>query len=346
MAITQATLREVARLRRQLSTLTDAQTVALTRAWVDAWDVLLPEFEIALTQLIAGAAGGKVPASVVARNVRLQSALRTARAYLEELTPRAAHIITQDLSSAVLDAAEGHVALMQTQMPPGSVGLTVNFNRVPTEALTAIVERTTQQIHSDFLPLTGFMEKRMKQALVRGIAVGDNPRTTAARILRDTERNFNGGLSRALNISRTETLDAHRAAGKATEKANRDVLAEWEWHANLDRRTCPSCLSKHGQRFPLEENGPEDHQQGRCARVPVTKTWRELGFDIDEPASVTPDSRQWFDTLTPETQREIMGPARLKLLQDGDITWADLSKKQSNSGWRDSYNVTPLKDLQ
>jgi hypothetical protein len=234
---------------------------------------------------------------------------------------------------------------MQTQMPPGATGLTVSFNRVPTEALAAIVARTTEQIHSNFKPLSSDTVRKMKAALVRGVAVGDNPRTTASRIMRDTEGAFNGGLTRALNISRTETLDAHRAGGKATEKANLDVLTEWEWSANLDRRTCPSCLSKHGQRFPLEEDGPQDHQQGRCARIPVTKTWRELGFNIDEPDPATKDARAWFDTLTPETQKDIMGPARLKLLQDGDISWADLSSKQKNAGWRDSFVVTPLKDL-
>jgi len=325
--------------------MTDAQTVALTTAWAEAWDVLLPEFELALADLLAGAKAGNIPRAVVARNIRLQAALRSAREHLDVLSSHSVGIVTQDVSWAVLDAAEGHHALMGTQMPPNSVGVSINFNRVPADAMVAMVERTTEKIHSDFKPLSADVEKKMKRALVRGIAVGEGPAKTASRLMRDTEGAFNGGLTRALNISRTEMLDAHRAGGKATEKANLDVLAEWEWHAKLDRRTCPSCLSKHGQRFPLEQFGPEDHQQGRCARVPITKTWEELGFNIKEPASVTPDSRQWFDTLTPETQREIMGPARLKLLQDGDISWADLSSKHSTAGWRDSYVVTPLKDL-
>lgn len=345
MAITEETLREAARLRQQLLVMTDAQTVALTQAWAEAWDVLLPEFEVALSQLLAGAKAGTIPRAVVARNIRLQAALRSAREHLEVLSAHSAGIVTQDVSWAVLDAAEGHHALMGTQMPPNTVGVAVNFNRVPHDALVAIVERTTEKIHSDFLPLSADVEKAMKRALIRGIAVGEGPAKTAARLLKETEGRFNGGLTRALNISRTETLDAHRAGGKATEHVNREVLTEWEWCASLDRRTCPSCLSKHGQHFPLEDDGPLDHQQGRCARIPVTKTWKELGFDIPEPRSATRDSREWFDSLTPATQREIMGPARLKLLQDGDISWADLSSKHSTAGWRDSFVVTPLKDL-
>ena len=345
MAVTQETLREVQRLRQQLLTMTDAQTVALTRAWTEAWDVLLPEFEVALADLLAAAKDGKVSQALVARNIRLQAALRASREYLDVLAPQAANIITQDLSWAVLDAAEGHVALVKTQLPPGTAGISVNFNRVPHDTLIAIVERTTQQIHAAHLPIPAAVEARMKQALVRGIAVGDNPRRTAARLMKETEAGFNWGLTRALNIARTETLDAHRAATKAGEKANREVLAEWEWHASLDRRTCPSCLAKHGQRFPLEDDGPQDHQQGRCARVSITKTWAELGFDIPEPKSVTRDSKEWFDSLTPATQREILGPTKLKLLQDGDIAWADLSAKRETPGWRDSYGTPAVKDL-
>jgi len=346
VAITNATLREVERLRRQLTRMTDAQTRALTAAWADAWDVLLPEFEIAFAQLIT--TPGAVPASVVARNIRLQAALTTARAHLDVLAQQVEGIATADLSQTVLDAVDSHAAVIASQLPAvpaGHAGVAVNFNRVPHEALVAIVERTTQQIHAATIPLPADVERIMKRALVRGIAVGAHPRKTAARMLKEAEGRFNGGLTRALNIARTETMDAHRAATQVSEKANREVLAEWEWSASLDRRTCPSCLAKHGQRFPLEEQGPEDHQQGRCARVSVTKTWKELGFDIPEPRSATRDSREWFDSLTPDTQREILGPTRLKLLQDGDIAWADLSSKRTTAGWRDSYGVTAVKDL-
>lgn len=346
MAVTNATLREVDRLRRQLTRMTDAQTVALTAAWADAWDVLLPEFELAFAELVT--TKGYISAAKVSRSIRLQGALRAVRTYLDVLAPQAAHTITTDLSQVVLDAVDSHAAIISSQLPPlpaGHTGATIAFNRVPEQALVAIVERTTQQIHASTIPLPADVERIMKKALVRGIAVGAHPSKTAAKLVKEAEGRFNGGLTRALNIAQTETLDAHRAATKASEKSNTDVLTEWEWSAKFDRRTCPSCLAQHGQRFPLEDDGPQDHQQGRCARISITKTWKELGFDIPEPPSATKDSRQWFDTLTPETQREILGPTRLKLLQDGDIAWADLSSKRETAGWRDSYGTTAVKDL-
>lgn len=345
MAVTAETLRIVDRLRRDLTRMADAQTLALTRAWVEAWDVLQPDFQAALAELMAGAVDGKISRAAVAKNIRLRDALKTARTMLDELARTTDGVIVNDVGEAVLDALDGHAALIGSQLPPNTAAAGVSFTRMSPDALAAIVERTTKQIHSSTRPLPADVERVMKRELIRGIAVGANPRATAQRMLQQTEGRFNGGLTRALTIARTETLDAHRAATKASEKANKTILEEWEWHAALNARTCPSCWSKHGTRHPLEEDGPLDHQNGRCARVTVTKSWADLGFDIEEPPSLTKDAKAVFNDLTPETQRDIMGAQRLELLQSGKVSWADLSSKRETDGWRDSYTVTAVKDL-
>jgi hypothetical protein len=121
------------------------------------------------------------------------------------------------------------------------------------------------------------------------------------------------------------------------------------WHAELNSsrgRTCPSCWAKHGTVHPLSEPGPIDHQQGRCSRTPKTKSWADLGFDIDEPDDLIPDARAIFDAL-PETERvAIMGRRRLDLLDSGEIAWEDLPQLRTTSDWRDSYGVRPVKDLE
>lgn len=345
MAVTADTLRVVADLRTKLERMTDAQTLALTRAWVDAWDVLAPQFQLALLELMAQAADGSVSRSVVAKNIRLRDALQATRQMLDTLATQTETVVTNDVSTAVLDAVDGHAALISSQLPADTATAGISFKRMSPDALAAIVERTTQQIHSSTLPLPADVEQATKKQLIRGIAVGDNPRRTAAKIIETTQRRFNGGLTRALTIARTETLDAHRAATQESEKANKDILAEWEWHAALNARTCPSCWAKHGTRYPLDQPGPEDHQNGRCARVSITKSWKDLGFDIEEPESIAPDAEEVFNSLTPETQRAIMGGTRLELLQSGDIKWADLSTVKHTDGWRDSHVVTPVKDL-
>ena len=128
---------------------------------------------------------------------------------------------------------------------------------------------------------------------------------------------------------------------------NFEVEGDHSYVANgIAVHNCPSCWSMHGSVHDVDEPGPLDHQQGRCAAIPAVKPWAELGFDIDEPASVVPDARALFDDLPLEQQTAIMGAEKLKLLQSGQIEWADLSTRRQTDGWRDSFVPTSLADLQ
>lgn len=345
MAITDETLLIAADTKRRLRTMSDQQILAITRAWVDAWDSLGPEFHEALLEVI-GDGKTRVPYSKVVKSKRLKDALRQARTTLDELAAQTQVVVTNDLASAVLDAADTHLAVSRSQLPPNTAGLAINFDAMSKTALDAIVLRSTEQIHSSSRPIPADVQRMMKRELVRAIAVGDNPRTTAARIVKRAEGQFNGGLARAGVIARTELLDAHRNGALTAAKQNKDLLAGWVWSASLDARTCPSCLSNHGSFHPVDEFGPIDHHQGRCARIDKTKSWADLGFTgMDEPKDTTPDAEAWFDNLTEDSQRQIMGPTKLKMLQDGDIQWADLTKRVETPGWRDSMTNTPVKDL-
>jgi len=208
---------------------------------------------------------------------------------------------------------------------------------VSADQITAIVERATEQITKLSYPLSDQATASMKRELVRGLVNGANPRQTAGLMVKRTEGIFNGGLSRALTIARTETLDAHRAAAQLSEKANTDILDCWIWSAAFSERTCPSCFGMNGQEFPLTVSGPADHPNGRCARVTKTKTWKELGFDIPEPQSIMPDANAYFSDLPKADQVKILGPGRHAAWKDGNFPMSDWATKRSNPGWRDSY---------
>lgn len=345
VAVTNETLLIAADTRRRLQRMTDEQVIALTRAWVDAWDDLSPLFNEALLDLLQGGPD-RLPRTVVARNRKLQSALRQARVTLNELTRGANEVIENSLADVVLDAVSSHEAVLRSQLPVAQAGVSFELDAPAPDALDAIVTRTTQQIHAASKPLAGWVVQAMRKELVRGIAVGDNPREVARKLIKATEGHFNGGLARATRIARTEMLDAHRNGSLAAAKNNTDLLTGWKWQCTLDRRTCPSCLSKHGTMHPVDEFGPIDHPNGRCARIDITKSWKELGFDIDEPADSFPDARQWFDGLTEDSQLAIMGPTRLQLLNDGQVQWEDLATLRHTDAWRDSYFQTPVRDLQ
>lgn len=349
MSINRETLRLLDGMRISMLQPVDAAAQDLIRAWGTAWNELAGEWDAALQDLVAASTPGHWPSRrQVTRATRAKRAMEITRAALQDLASTLPLTVTQALPAMTADAVYWSNRLTASQYPleaGGASQVITTFSRVDDAALDAIVRRTTEEITSKSLPLSAQAEQAMRSTLIRGIAVGDNPIETAKLMLNRVEDAFNGGRNRALVIARTEMLDAHRAAARAQDKANADVLTGWQWTATLDRRTCPSCWGMHGRVFEINDPGPFDHQQGRCVGVPVTKSWSDLGFDIEEPPSLMPDAQIVFDSLPREDQLAIMGPKRLTLLDDGSVTLSDLPMRRSTPGWRDSFAPRPVSDL-
>jgi hypothetical protein len=342
MAITPETVALVAQMRLAVDTLTDDQVRGMTKAWVAAWDTVAAEFVAALDELIQ-IGGDRWPSRAqIQRATRAQKALDVAGRALDTLASQASKDIADAARKAVAAAEAAQRGIVASQLPPRA---RVSFGRVPEDQLAAIVARTAERVHSLTRPLSADAVEAMRTELVRGMAMGDNPLDVARAMVARVEGAFNGGLTRAAVIARTELLDAHRAAAMASQLRNSGVLNGWVWLARLSKSTCVSCWARHGSIHPLDEPGPLDHQAGRCSRAPVTKSWKDLGFDIPEPASVIPDAQAAFNALPKADQLAVMGQARLDALRNGRVSWADLSRLKRNPGWRDSYVTVPVKDL-
>lgn len=342
MAVTSRTLLLQRQLADDLTRVTDNQARDLVRAWAEAWDEVQPDLTAALLEQLV--AGERVTRAQLLRSVRLGKALQAIKDQLETQAAAAGVRISTDLQAVVDAAGAAQAPIIDSQLPPLSDildGLDT-WTRVDARQITAIVTRSTQQITSLTKPIAPEAYAILRRELIRGIAAGSNPRQTAARIVRRAEGRFNGGLTRALVIARTETIDAHRAAAQLSQAQHAGVLTDWVWLSALDSRTCPSCWSKHGTRHPLSEAGPHDHQQGRCSRLPVTKTWAELGFDVPEPPSLLPDATERFEALSAAEQRAILGPGRYAAWQDGRFPMDDWSVRRTSDGWRDSWGVAPV----
>lgn len=351
MVVTTHTLDLVSGMRIEVGALIDAEDAELLRAWGRAWDEVAPEWEAALNDLAASSQKGEWPSRTkVLRATRARKALDMTEGVLRDLVTKMGGRIAKTVPTLTRDAADWQAKIIGSQMPPPpgastNAAVTATWDRVDPRALQSIVTRTTQQVTALSWPLPTVQTEVMKSVLIRGIAVGDNPKAAARTMLKRLGGQFEGGLARARVIARTEMMDAHHAASSEQRKANRDLLTGWAWQASLDVRTCPSCLAQHGSVHPLDEDGPLDHQQGRCTSLPITKTWKEMGFDIPEPPSVSRDAQAWFDSLPPEQQLSVLGKERLDLLHSGAIKWDDLSTRRENPDWRPSYVPTPLSDL-
>lgn len=306
----------------------------LTAAWVEAWRAASAELDATLVGMVTPGRAGEMPVNPR----RLTHALKIIEDELVSLAAQAGAEIASSAADVVRLGASGTSLMLTEHLPEGAT-----FHRADIGQLDAITETVTGQIVSTTRAIATDTLTVVRRRLVAGVTIGDSPRLVADQIMADTHGAFDGGLHRALVISRTEMLDAMRAGQRAAEYAAADVLRGWVWATHLDAKTCPACAAMHGTEWPTEEPGPLGHQQCRCARIPLTKSWADLGFKgIPDPGIELQDAGEWFDGLATDEQRNLLGPARFEAWRGGTYPMDRWAVRQTNPGWRDSFVTSPL----
>lgn len=338
MPVTASTIRHMRALVVDLEAVVDTGVRELTRAYIDAWDAVVAQLNDALLEL----ADEPITQTRIFRSSKIASALQVIADSLDSLAAQTAVVITDGAGQVTSIAVTAQAAIAGSQLPSAGFQLA----KVNPDVVGTIVNRTSQQITARTRPLAQAGQQAVRQALIRGAASTDNP----VKVARDMVRLARAGavdlpLWRAEAIARTELLDASRAATQAWGMANSSTLQGWEWLSSRSATTCAACFSMDGSMHELTETGPDGHVNCRCTRMVRTKTWRELGLDLDEPAGLARLSAEdHFRTLAPAQQLQVMGPARLKALDDG-APWSSLAVEKHNVDWRRSYQVRPVKDL-
>lgn len=186
--------------------------------------------------------------------------------------------------------------------------------------------------------------KILNNLLLTGIATGQNPLTVArqmAAAVPDMLRH------KANTIARTEMMRANRGANTKLFKANKDVVKGWKWFSSLDRRTCPVCWAMHGKTFPPGEI-MATHPNCRCTQIPITKTWKELGFDVPEiaqPISLTEDGEYFFKKLDVSDQIHVLGKSGHTLWSNGVAKLEDFVQDTYSPQWGFGRTTRSIKDM-
>lgn len=179
----------------------------------------------------------------------------------------------------------------------------------------------------------------VREAMVRGVTLGNNPRAIA----RDIKRILGSTLTRALTIARTEMLQAYRDATLDAYRRNRHVVMEWAWLATVDARTCPVCWAMHGTVHSLDER-LESHPACRCAMVPLTRPWAEIGTAGQATGWRPPLGTDLFARLPAGDQRRILGPGKYRAYRDGQIALPDLVAPTAHPVYGHGLRERSLKD--
>jgi hypothetical protein len=174
---------------------------------------------------------------------------------------------------------------------------------------------------------TGTLDRVIEQ-IISGVGQGFNPQKIA-RLIQDA---FGGGLTDALRNMRTVQLWSYRDSAKANYTAA--GITQWVWWAELDDVCCMSCVSQHGSIHDMSET-LDDHYNGRCAMLPY----------IEGLSPTEQTGQAWFDGLSEQEQRKLMGPGKLEAYKAGQFTFDKLSKQVDNQVYQTMRVETPLQDL-
>lgn len=280
---------------------------------------------------------------------RLESMLASVRA----LNAQAYSQIEQELRTELREFTEYEANWQQMTLreaiPPG---VSVSFASVSVEQVyAAALARPFQGVllKGALDDLSEQSAKLVRQTISAGIVEG----RTTQQIIRDLRgtraKGYADGL---LQRSRRDVEAIVRTAISHTAgvvqdnvmQANTDLLQAVQWSSTIDLRTSEICRIRDGKLYTPDTHKPiwhslpwgggpgRAHWRCRSAQVPVLRSWRAMGIDMDGSANLegtraSLDGQipqdityaQWIKKQSAARQDEVLGPSRGKLLREGRL---------------------------
>lgn len=183
---------------------------------------------------------------------------------------------------------------------------------------------------------TGFVEGLTTSDIIKGIR--------GTRALGYSDGVLNRPRHELAAVVQTALSHTAQTARQTMVDANADLVKAVRWLSTLDNKTSPQCRVRDGLKYTADTHKPIGHAvpwgdgpgrlhfNCRSVSVPVLKSWKELGIDIEEMTPATRASMdgqvpadttyaEWFGKQSATRQEEILGPARYQLLRAGKVSY-------------------------
>jgi len=342
MPITPAVIEAANAFRARLLARERQSATALVRYYGASWTQIHGDITALSAEVQAMRAAGE---EITDGKLRGLERMRAIEAQVEREMNRYVEFADGELTArqreAIASGERDAFDLMQLSLP-GTHEVRVNMYRMPREAVENYVG-----MMQDGTPLRGVLEKyvgdaaqNLSETMVTGMVAGWNPK----KVAREMRNAYGMALTDSLRLARTEQLRAYRTANLQSYNANSDIVTSWRrMSANLPN-SCIACLLMDGTVYTLGES-MDDHPNGKCYLVPITKTYAELGIDAPEPEFVPESGREWFERQDEATQRKIMGNGIYDAWQDGKFALEDIPHKIVDDVWGNSWVPKPLYEL-
>jgi hypothetical protein len=319
----------VARYNAEVVRTESVATQALERAYTAAYERLERDIERLAEQIEALRRDGRdVSRAKVLRLERYADLERQLVAEIERIQPGANQLIQAGqrrlVGLGLQQSLESTAALLRNE-----AGLSAAWNRLPARSLQQLVGTL-----ADGSPLAQLLDRlpydtsqEFQRRLVEAVALGHNPRKTAAAMRQAI------GLTqqRALLIATNEQIRAARGATLEGYRANSDIVEGWIRKAAHSPRTCIVCIELDGTVYLFESDAETDfHVKDRCTVIPKLR-----GREIETGEG----ARDWFERQPEKVQRGMMGPLAHDAWKRGEIELKDLVRVTDDPRWGRSATV-------
>jgi SPP1 gp7 family putative phage head morphogenesis protein len=329
----------MARQFRDALLLRDAAAQAeVLRAYETIWKKLAGEIERIARQIQTE---GSSP-TLIFQQGRLQSLQDQLAIEIERVASVAGRITVTQQSGVVAAARTQAVSLMKAA--GRDAGARASFATLATDEVTHLVG-----IAQDGSPVAGLFKHLakvlklesgdvIKDELIKGMALGSNPRAIATAIRRSVDAKENGAedprMVRRLNMAvREQVIGAYTEVTRLSYQKNARLLEGWVWTAKRSATTCIVCWAMDGEIFPASEP-KASHIGCRCVMRPL--------LPGQSPGELGPDA---FAKLETGVQKSILGDTAYSAYESGMVELKDFVGIRSDFRWGDSRYRRSLEDI-
>lgn len=324
--------RSVARFRRSLLAQDARSRAAVRRSYRAALASLRRELSATLDAIERiESAGGTVPTWRLLQEQRLRQLLARAEIEFASHADKVRQEVIAAQQSAIRRAQETSIQLIEAGFGPPPPGAVLPIHTLPVAAMTQLTaalqpDAPVRKLLQEF---AGDAVEAIQDEIVGGVAAGNSTAQITRQIV---NRLGNEHRVRAERIVRTEAMRAFREATRATMVANKHLVDKWVWYSGLGTRTCAVCWALHGREFDVDTK-MVTHPNCRCVLLPKTKSWKGLGYDVEDRRPRIETGPELFARLPAADQAAVLGPGAYKAYRAGDVALNDFVGITHSTVW-------------
>lgn len=276
--------------------------------------------------------------------------------------------ITKQMATEAIGFVKSESATVIKQLTgsiPADVRASYGFSEIGPRKLWALVQDrpimfrdgTTLKIDDIIGKFNVENNNAIRQIINQGYIMGETPQQITKRLT--SAGLYEGRQAKAATMVRTVFSHLSSETRNELYRENADIIKGYQWVSTLDSRTTDICADRDGQVWMYDGADPQGaellpgevmppaHYGCRSTTVPITKSYRELGLDMDEVPEGTrsavdgevPESQNYFDWLKNQdakTVQDVLGPTRYEMYKAGEV---------SITGFYDDGRLMTLKEL-